>query len=137
MVLLETKREFLKVTKRPVRLWGQSKHGGEQQFLAERLLTTTIAAPISPERPHYVALRTVSVVLKNGGRRYRRMVVNALLDDANRKTYINGNVAAVLGFEETVQQITANVLNGGEDSFQTTPVEFDPESVNGKTNARI
>ena len=41
------------------------------------------------------------------------MVVNALLDDANRKTYINGNVAAVLGFEETVQQITANVLNGG------------------------
>lgn len=26
------------------------------------------------------------------------MVVNALLDDANRKTYINGNVAAVLGF---------------------------------------
>lgn len=65
------------------------------------------------------------------------MVVNALLDDANRKTYINGNVAAVLGFEETVQQITAIVLNGGEDSFQTTPVEFDPESVDGKTNARI
>lgn len=65
------------------------------------------------------------------------MVVNALLDDANRKTYINGNVAAVLGFQETVQQITANVLNGGEDSFQTTPVEFDPESVDGKTNARI
>lgn len=44
-------------------------------------------------------------------------------------------MAAVLGFEETVQQITAIVLNGGEDSFQTTPVEFDPESVDGKTNA--
>lgn len=46
-------------------------------------------------------------------------------------------MAAVLGFEETVQQITAIGLNGGEDSFQTTPVEFDPESVDGKTNARI
>ena len=41
-----------------------------------------------------VALRTVSVYLKNGD---RKLKINALLDDASTKTYINADVAAELG----------------------------------------
>ena len=92
---------------------------GEQRFPAERSLTTTMAALNAPERADVVALRSVTVLLKNGS---RRLVVNALLDDASTKTYINGDVAAELGLEGTAQQITVNVLNGGEDSFQTMSV---------------
>ena len=41
-----------------------------------------------------VALRTVSVYLKNGD---RKLKINALLDDASTKTYVNADVAAELG----------------------------------------
>jgi len=64
---------------------------GKQRSLAEQSLTTTMGAPNAPERAHFVALRTVPVVLKNGS---RKLVVNALLEDASPKTYINGDVAA-------------------------------------------
>ena len=40
-----------------------------------------------------VALRTVSVYIKNGERKLR---INALLDDASTKTYVNTDVAAEL-----------------------------------------
>ena len=42
----------------------------------------------------FIALRTVPVVLKNGD---RWMKVNALLDDASTKTYVNADVATELG----------------------------------------
>ena len=65
------------------------------------------------------------------------MIVNALLDDGSTKTHINGDVAAKLGLEGSTQRITVNVLNGEEDSFETMPVEFDLQSIDGKTRARI
>ena len=43
-----------------------------------------------------VALRTVSVYLKNGD---RKLKINALLDDASTKTYVNADVAAELGLQ--------------------------------------
>jgi len=79
-------------------------------------------------------LRAVRVVVKNGE---QRIIVNALLDDGSTKTYINGDVAAQLGLEGSTQRITVNVLNGEEDSFETMPVEFDLQSIDGKTRARI
>ena len=107
---------------------------GERRFLNESSLTTTMMTSKPPEQAHFVALRTVPVVVKNGG---QRLVLNALLDDASTKTYINGDVAAELGLEGTMQKITVNVLNGGEDSFQTMPVEFDLQGVDGRTNVRV
>ena len=65
------------------------------------------------------------------------MIVNALLHDGSTKTYINGDVAAELALEGSTQRITANVLNGEEDSFETMAVEFDLQSIDGKTRARI
>ena len=106
----------------------------EHTFLNESSLTSTVMTLKPPEQAHFVALRTVPVVVKNGG---RRLVLNALLDDASTKTYINDDAAAELGLEGAMQTITVNVLNGGEDSFQTMPVEFDLQGVDGRTNVRI
>ena len=53
--------------------------------------------------------RTVSVILKNDNRKMR---VNALLDDASTQTYINADVAAQLGLQGKLQQVTVKVLNG-------------------------
>ena len=41
-----------------------------------------------------IALRTIPVYLKNGNKRLR---VNALLDDASTKTYLNSDVTAEMG----------------------------------------
>ena len=104
---------------------------GERRFLNESSLTSTVMTSKTPEQEHFVALRTVPVVVKNSGRTF---VLNALLDDTSTKSYINGDVAAELGLEGTMQKITVNVLNGGEDSFQTIPVEFDLQGVDGRSN---
>ena len=63
--------------------------------------------------------------------------MNALLDDASTKSYIIEDVAAELGLEGTVQNITVNVLNGNEGSFQAMPVVFDLQSVDGRTSTRV
>ena len=45
-------------------------------------------------KPDFFVLRTVPVIVKNGN---RSMKLNALLDDASTKTYINADIAAELG----------------------------------------
>ena len=73
-------------------------------------------------QPRFVALRTVPVFLKNGNRRIK---VNALLDEASTKTYLNADVAAELGLQGHPQSVTVNVLNGQTETFETTPVEVE------------
>ena len=53
------------------------------------------------------------------------MTVNALLDDASTKTYINADVAAELGLKGKTEQVTVNVLNGQVETFETRPVNFE------------
>ena len=81
-----------------------------------------------------VALRTVPVFLKNS---YRRIKVNALLDDASTKTYLNADVAAELGLQGHPQSVTANVLNGQVETFETMPVEVQLESLDGNVKVTI
>ena len=82
----------------------------------------------------FIALRTVPVVLKNGN---RKLVVNAVLDDASTITYVNSDVAAELGLQGIPQKVTVNVLNGHVETFETMPVEVGLESINGKTDVVI
>ena len=82
----------------------------------------------------FLAMRTVPVVLINGN---RILKVNALLDDASTKTYINADVAAELGLQGCVQKTNVNVLNGQVETFLTMPVEFNLESLDGKVNTPI
>ena len=56
-----------------------------------------------------MALRIVPVYLKNGN---QKLQVNALLDDASTKNYINADVAAELGLQGCLQKVNVSVLNG-------------------------
>ena len=50
----------------------------------------------------FIALRTVPVILKNGG---RSLKVNALLDEASTKTYLNTDVAVELGLHGRTEKV--------------------------------
>lgn len=67
-------------------------------------------------RADFVGLRTVPVILKNGD---RSLTVNALLDDASTKSYVNADVAAELGLQGRIERVTVNVLNGQAETFET------------------
>ena len=82
----------------------------------------------------FVTPRTVPVILKNGNRKIK---VNALLDDASTQTYINADIAAQLGLQGKLQQVTVNVLNGQIKTFDTMPVEFELESLNGLVDMKM
>ena len=77
-----------------------------------------------------VALRTVPVYLKSGN---RKLKVNALLDDASTKTYLNADVAAELGLQGHPQRVNVSVLNGQVETFETTPIDCFVEGLDGKS----
>ena len=81
-----------------------------------------------------LALRTVPVIIKNGG---RKLKVTALLDEAYMKTYINADVAAGLGLQGRSQKVTVNVLNGQTVTFETMPVKVELESLDGSVKTAI
>ena len=110
---------------------GAATEGKQQQ--PERSHTTMVHAK-EKVKEEYIALRTVPVILKNGG---RKLIVNALLDDASTKTYVNSDVAAELGLQGESRKVTVNVLNGQEDTFETMPVECGIESLDGRINVKI
>ncbi|MCG8112260.1 MAG: retropepsin-like domain-containing protein, partial [Candidatus Thiodiazotropha taylori] len=85
-------------------------------------------------RGNYVGLRTVPVIVRNGD---IVLTVNALLDDASTKTYINADVAAELGLKGKTEQVTVNVLNGQVETFETRPVEFELQSVNDNVRMKV
>ena len=82
----------------------------------------------------FISLRTVLVVVCNDN---IRMTVNALLDDASTKKYINNDVAEQLELKGIPKQVRVNVLNNQVRTFKTLPVEFNLESVNGKIKDRV
>jgi len=63
--------------------------------------------------------------------------VNVLLDEASTKTYLNADVAAELGLQGHPQSVTVNVLNGQTETFETTPVEVELESLDGSVKTTI
>ena len=84
--------------------------------------------------PRFVVLRTVPVFLKNGNHRIK---VNALLDEASTKTYLNADVATELGLQGHPQSVTVNVLNGQTETFETMPVEVELESLDGNVKTTM
>ena len=96
----------------------------------ERTHTTTTGAE-PPPCTTFVALRTVPVYLASGKRKIK---VNALLDDCSSRTYLNSDIAAELGLEGSPHELTVNVLNDNQETFETTVVEFTISSLNGKVS---
>ena len=77
--------------------FGMEKNDSKEQT------TMTTQDNIQDMSAEFIALRTVPVVLKNGN---RSMQVNALLDDASTKTYVNADVAEQLGLQRTTARVT-------------------------------
>ena len=82
----------------------------------------------------YIALRTVPVIFTNGSRSVK---VNALLDDASTKAYMNSDVAAELGVQGKTEKVTVNVLNGQVETFEISPIEIELKSINGNLSTKI
>lgn len=78
-----------------------------------------------------IALRTIPVYLKSGN---RKLKVNALLDDASTKTYVNADVVAELGLQGHPQRVNVSVLNEQAETFETT-IDCLVESLDGKVTA--
>ena len=82
----------------------------------------------------YIALRTVPVILKNGD---RSLKVNALLDEASTKTYLNTDVATELGLNGRTEDVRVNVLNGQVETFASQSVSFELQSVDRAINFNV
>ncbi|CAB3998321.1 Hypothetical predicted protein [Paramuricea clavata] len=67
-----------------------------------------------------LSLRTIPVWLKANGRKVK---VNAILDDASNETFLNEQVAGVLGLHEPYKTVKVHVLNNEVETFQSMPVE--------------
>ena len=85
-------------------------------------------------RANFIGLRTVPVILKNGE---RSLKINALLDDASTKSYINADVAAELGLQGRTEKMTLNVLNGQVETFQTKPINVEVKSITGNVSTMV
>ena len=86
---------------------------GEQKLIEQRVKQPDMTTMMT-ETTGNVALRTIPVYIKNGN---RKLQVNALLDDASTKTYINVDAAAELGLQGCLQKVNVSVLNGKIETF--------------------
>ena len=74
-------------------------------------------------------LRTVPVWLKANDRKVK---VNSILDDGSNETFLNEEVAGVLGLKERYQTVTVNVLNNEVETFQSMSLDVTIESLDGE-----
>ena len=81
----------------------------------ERSHTTTT---IGGAQTSFLSLRTVPVIVKNGDRKFK---VNALLDKASTKTYINCDGAGELRLQGIPRKVTVNVPNGQTETVFKQP----------------
>ncbi|CAH3022996.1 unnamed protein product, partial [Porites evermanni] len=70
----------------------------------------------------FLALRTIPVILKNGNRAIK---VNALLDEASTKTYINADMASELRLQGISRKVT------------TMPLDVELESLDGSVTKTV
>ena len=81
-----------------------------------------------------ISLCSVPVWLKANDRKVK---VNALLDDGSNETFINEEVAGVLGLKERYHTVTVNVLNNEVETFQSMPLDVTIESLDGEFSKDI
>ena len=86
------------------------------------------------QRTLVMALQTVSVKLRNG---HWEITVNALLDDGSKESYINSDVAAELVLDGLVETATVSTMNRNVMTFQTTSVECETRSIDGKVEYNV
>ena len=93
-------------------------------------MTTTTATDSVADS--IVALRTIPVIVRKGATALR---INAPLDDASSKSYINSDIVAQLGLEGSAEKLTVNVLDGNQAEIGSATVEIVMENID-KTVSR-
>ena len=89
----------------------------------DRTLLCSSIAFQSHKEFNCVALRTVPVILHKDG---REIAINALLDDASTRSYINSGIAEQLNsIGNQTSTLSVSVLNGNRAQFKTNIAEFD------------
>ena len=84
---------------------------------------------------NYIALRTVPVILHKDG---REIAINALLDDASTRSYINSGIAEQLNsIGNQTSTLSVSVLNGNRAQFKTNIAEFDIISQDRHSKTKI
>ena len=63
--------------------------------------------------------------------------MNALLDEASTKTYVNADVASDLGLQGISRKVTVNVLNRQTETFKTMPVDVELERLDGSVSKTV
>ena len=76
----------------------------ESSFMTQCATEGECSTPPVPDR---IALRTIPVVVSNGG---RRVTVNALMDDTSTTSYVSSAVAAHLGLQGKLQKTAVSTL---------------------------
>ena len=64
--------------------------------------------------------------MKNGDHKIKG---NALIDEGSTKTYIIADAVGEVGIQGTPRRVTVNILNNQTETFETTSVEVELESV--------
>ena len=70
-------------------------------------------------------------------RQPRKVKINAILDDASNETFLNEEVAGVLGLQEPFHKVQVHVLNDTVETFQSMPLKIEIESLDGRFSKEI
>ena len=92
------------------------------------------STPIQSAVTEAYSLRTVPVWLKSNDRKVK---ANAILDDGSNETFLNEEVAGILGLKERYQTVTVNVLNNEVETIQSMRLEVTIESLDGEFSKDI
>ena len=103
----------------------------EEESSIQRAHTAILPEHSSSE---LVSLRMVPLWIKGNGKKVK---VNAVLDDASTRTFVNEEIAIALGLQSAYERVTVRVLNETVESFDTMLVEVTLESVDGRTSVTL
>ena len=93
---------------------------------ADGLTNLTMTSCESKVNPETFSLRTVPVWVKGNGKKVK---VNAILDDASNESFMNEEVAGLLGLKATWQTVQVRALNDSVKTFKSMPLQIEIESV--------
>ena len=93
---------------------------------ADGLTNLTMTSCESKVNPETFSLRTVPVWVKGNGKKVK---VNAILDDASNESFMNEEVAGLLGLKATWQTVQVRVLNDSVETFKSMPLQIEIDSV--------
>ena len=67
----------------------------------------------------------------------RKIKINAILDDASKKTFLAEEVDGILGLQESFEKFQIHVHNDNFETFQFMPLKIQIESEDGRFSKEI